>query len=68
LALDHGEYIYKWGRVATAHAAIDAPSDPDGAEETQRLMNAARIIQKLARHHIKQEFGFSDSYLTDALR
>ena len=67
-SLGHGEYIYIWCRVATAHAAHDAPSDPDGAEETQRLLNAARIIQKLARYHIKQEFGFSDSYLTDALR
>lgn len=63
--LGHGEYIYKWCRVATAHAALDAPSDPDGAEEARRLLDAARVIQGLARHFIKQEFKFSDSYLTD---
>lgn len=62
---DHGKYIYKRCRVATAHAALDAPSDPDGAEETRRLLNAARVIQRLARHLIKQEFKFSASYLTD---
>lgn len=63
--LSHGEYIYKRCRIATAHAARDAPSDPDGAEETRRLLNAARAIQQLARHFIKGEFEFSDSYLSD---
>lgn len=63
--LTHGEYIYKRCRIATAHAARDAPSDPDGAEETRRLLNAARAIQQLARHFIKEEFEFSDSYLSD---
>lgn len=63
--LSHGEYVYKRCRVATAHAASDAPSDPDGTEETRRLLNAARAIQNLARHFIKQEFNLSDSYLSD---
>jgi hypothetical protein len=63
--LGHGKYIYKWCRVATAHAAQDAPSDPDGAEEARRLLNAAKVIRQLARHFIKQEFNYSDSYLTD---
>ena len=62
--LDHGEYIYKC-RVATAHAAHDAPSDPDTTEETRRLLNAAQVIQQLARHFMKLEFTFSDSYLTN---
>ena len=66
--LSHGEYIYKWCRVATAHAALDAPSDPDGTEETRRLLNAARVIQRLARDFIKQEHKFSDSYLADDSR
>jgi len=65
IGLSHGEYIYKRCRVATAHAALDAPSDPDGAEETRRLLNAARVIQRLACHFIKQEYKFSDSYFTD---
>jgi hypothetical protein len=67
-SLSHGEYIYKWCRVATAHAALDAPSDPDGAEETRRLLNAARVIQRLARDFIKQEHKFSDSYFVDDSR
>lgn len=63
--LSHGEYVFKWCRVATAHAARDAPSNPDGVEETRRLLNAARVIQELARFFIKQEFKLSDSYFTD---
>ncbi len=63
--LSHGHFIYKWHRVATAHAALDAPSDPDCAGEIRRLLEGARVIQLLARHFIKQEFNFSDSYLTD---
>jgi hypothetical protein len=63
--VDHGTYIYENCRVATAHAARDFPSDPDGAEETHRLLRASQIIQRLARYFIKQEFGFSTSYLAD---
>jgi hypothetical protein len=63
--VDYGTYIYVNCRVATAHAARDAPSDPDGAEETRRLLNASRVIKKIARHFIKQEFNFSDNYLSD---
>ncbi len=62
---DPGTYVYVNCRVATAHAARDAPSDPDGADEARRLFNAAHILQRLARYFIKQEFQFSDSYLTD---
>ncbi len=61
--VDHGTYVYKNCRVATAHAARDFPSDPDGAEETRRLLRASQIIQSLARYFIKQEFEFSTSYL-----
>jgi hypothetical protein len=63
--LDHGHYIYKRCRVATAHASTDAPSDTDGAKEIRRLLNAARFVQFLARRFIKQEFKFSDTYLSD---
>lgn len=62
---DPGTYVYVNCRVATAHAARDAPSDPDGTLETRRLFNASRLIQRLARHFIKEEYEFSDSYLTD---
>ena len=67
MQLGHGAYIYKWCRVATAHAALDAPSNPDEAEEERRLLDAARVIKVFARHLIKQEFKFSDSYLTEEL-
>ena len=63
--LGHGEYVYKWGRVSTAHAARDALSDNDGAGEIRRLLNVGRVLQRLARHFIKHEFKFSNSYLTD---
>ena len=62
---DHGTYVYENCRVATAHAARDFRSDPDEANETRRLLTASRIIQRLARLFIKQELGFSTSYLTD---
>lgn len=63
---DVGAYIYVKCRVATAHAAIDAPSDPDGAEESRRLLTASKVMQALARFFIKQEFQFSSSYFSDA--
>ncbi|WP_337352950.1 methylamine utilization protein MauJ [Phyllobacterium sp. CCNWLW109] len=63
--VDVGTYVYRNCRVATAHAARDVPSDPDGAEESRRLLNASKIMQHLARYFIKQEFKFSSSYLTD---
>lgn len=63
--VDYGTYIYVNCRVATAHAARDAPSDPDGAEETRRLLNASSVIKEIARHFIKQEFNFSDNYISD---
>ncbi|EUB98451.1 hypothetical protein PMI07_004732 [Rhizobium sp. CF080] len=63
--VDVGTYVYRNCRVATAHAARDVPSDPDGAEESRRLLNASKILQHLARFFIKQEFKFSSSYLTD---
>ncbi len=63
--LGHGEYIYKKCRVATAHAAEDAPSDPDGTGEARRLLNAARVIKQLARNFIKDKYNFSESYFED---
>lgn len=63
--VDHGTYVYGNCRVATAHAARDFRSDPDEADEARRLLTASRIIQRLARLFIKQELGFSTSYLTD---
>jgi hypothetical protein len=63
--VDVGTYVYRNCRVATAHAARDVPSDPDGAEESRRLLNASQIMRRLARYFIKEEFRFSTSYLTD---
>lgn len=63
--VDIGMYVYVNCRVATAHAARDAPSDPDGADETRRLFVAARVMQGLARYFIKREYNYSDSYLMD---
>lgn len=63
---DVGVYIYVNCRVATAHAAKDAPSDPDRAEESRRLLTAAEVMQALARLFINQEFQFSSSYFSDA--
>lgn len=62
---DVGTYVYENCRVATAHAARDMRSDPDGIEESRRLLAASRITQALARHFIKTEYQFSDSYLSD---
>lgn len=63
---DVGAYIYVKCRVATAHAASDAPSDPDGADESRRLLTASEVMQALARFFISQEFQFSSSYVSDA--
>lgn len=64
-SVDVGTYIYENCRVATAHAARDMPSDPDGADETRRLLNASEVIRRLARFFIAQEFNFATSYLSD---
>lgn len=63
--VDLGTYVYRNCRVATAHAARDVPSDPDGTEETRRLLSASEIIRHLARYFIKQEFALSTTYLSD---
>ncbi len=63
--IDVGTYIYENCRVATAHAARDLPSDPDGADELRRLLNASEIIHRLARFFIKQKFDFSTKYFSD---
>lgn len=59
-----GTYVYQC-RVAAAHGARDVRSDPDGSEESRRLLVASKFIQRLARHFIKTEFRFSTSYLAD---
>lgn len=59
------DYVYQSCRVATAHAAKDWPSDADASAEIRRLSVAARILQALARHFIRIEFVFSESYHSD---
>ena len=63
--LSHGKYIYDRCRLATAHASVKAPSDPDGTSEARRLSHAASVIRRIARYFIKHELRFSDSYLSD---
>jgi hypothetical protein len=60
------EYVYRNCRVATAHAARDVLSDADASPEVRRLRNAAPIMRALARHFIRTEFKFSESYFTDS--
>jgi hypothetical protein len=55
------QYIYKACRLAVAHANKDSKSDPDEAEELQRLHVAADVLRAFARHFIKVEFKVSDS-------
>ncbi len=57
-------YIYNSCRLAVAHAGKDSKSDPDDAEEIVRLHIAARILRRLARHLIREEFKVSDSPLS----
>ncbi len=59
------EYIYRNCRVATAHAAKDYPSDSDSSPEIRRLYVAAEIMRALARHFIRTEFEFAETYLSD---
>jgi len=63
--VDVGTYIYENCRVATAHAARDLPSDPDGAEELRRLLNASEVIRRIARFFIEQKYHFSTKYFSD---
>lgn len=59
------KYVYDNCRVASAHASKKFRSDADMSFETRRLSVAAEIMRALARHYIRTEFDFSDSYLSD---
>lgn len=54
------DYIYQSCRIAVAHASNKSKSDPDDANEVQRLHIAAGIMRLLARKFIETEFGVSD--------
>ena len=60
------DYCYNC-RVAAAHASKSHQSDADISSETRRLSVSADIMRALARHYIRTEFGFSDSYLSDEI-
>jgi hypothetical protein len=60
------DYVYLNCRVATAHSSKKFPSDADADPEVRRLWNAAPILRALARHFIRTEFQFSESYFTDS--
>ncbi|MCK1513748.1 hypothetical protein IVB22_14450 [Bradyrhizobium sp. 190] len=54
------KYIHDSCRIAVAHAGKHSKSDPDDAHEVVRLHTAARVMHKLARRFIEQEFAVSD--------
>jgi hypothetical protein len=54
------EYIYESCRIAVAHSGKDSKSDPDDANELQRLHIAAEVLRLLARHFISTELNISD--------
>ncbi|WP_194473094.1 methylamine utilization protein MauJ [Bradyrhizobium sp. CCBAU 51753] len=54
------KYIHDSCRIAVAHAGKHSKSDPDDAHEIVRLHTAARVMHKLARRFIEQEFTVSD--------
>ena len=53
-------YIDDLCRIAVAHAGKHSKSDPDDAHEIVRLHTAARVMHRLARRFIEQEFAVSD--------
>lgn len=59
------KYLWNACRVAVAHTREKHPSDPDDAQELQRLDIAATIMRRLARHFIKTELNVSDSPYED---
>jgi hypothetical protein len=54
------KYIHDSCRIAVAHAGKHSKSDPDDAHEIVRLHTAARVMHRLARRFIEQEFEISD--------
>lgn len=54
------EYIHKACRIAVAHANKHSQSDPDDAQELQRLHVAADVLRAFARHFIRVELKISD--------
>jgi hypothetical protein len=54
------EYISKSCRVAVAHSGKNSKSDPDDANELNRLHMAADVLRILARHFITTELRISD--------
>jgi hypothetical protein len=59
------QYLWTACRVAVAHVREKHPSDPDIAQELQRLDNAASIMRQLARYFIMTKLGVSDSPFSD---
>ncbi len=53
-------YIHDSCRIAVAHAGKRSKSDPDDANEINRLHTAARVMHLLARRFIQHEFQISD--------
>lgn len=60
------QYLWNACRVAVAHVREKHPSDPDIAQELQRLHNAAAIMRRLARYFIRTELGVSDLPFSNA--
>lgn len=62
---DIGDYLYKQGRCAVAHAYGSPVADPDNYADRSRLRNDLPLIKALAEHCIERELGVltTDSFL-----
>lgn len=56
-AEDVGEYLYKSGRCAVAHAWAEPIADPDNPDDLERLRNDMILIKELAAVAIEEELG-----------
>jgi hypothetical protein len=54
---DVGDYLYRSGRNANAHAWQQPIVDPDEVEDERRLYRALPVIIALASHAVEHEFG-----------
>ena len=54
---DIGEYLYKSGRCAVAHAATKPLVDPDNPDDVFRLSDDMPVVKALAEYLIENDFG-----------
>lgn len=54
---DIGEYLYRSGRCAVAHAGTTPTVDPENPEDMERLYKDMPLIRAMAAHVIEKEFN-----------